>query len=264
MPVPWAGAAPVVDGDLSEWEDARWVPVPVGPALEGDEKNTTGERVVVLAARMAGDRIYLAARWPDSEENREHRPWKRRGNRYRRGRERDDAFAVRFEMGGSYDWCMLTRADYEVDVWFWAAGRTDAAGFADDLHFVIGHDPLEDAAEYDGPDGRTVYIRKRPDEGEGVYRLRRKPLGAGPTEIPSVEPVAGGPTGSRADVKAKGVWRDGFWQVEFSRALDTGHADDARLQPGRTIRGAIAVFDRGYDQHKSVSGTLRFELAPAP
>ena len=64
------------------------------------------------------------------------------------------------------------------------------------------------------------------------------------------------PTGSIADVKAKGVWRDGKWYLELARKLDTGHADDAVIPAAGEIEIAIAGFNGVSGKRHSVSETL--------
>jgi hypothetical protein len=57
------------------------------------------------------------------------------------------------------------------------------------------------------------------------------------------------PQSSRADIKAKGVWADGRWTIEFARALDTGAQDDV-------------IFN---DLHKQYGfGVSRYEIAGRP
>ena len=68
------------------------------------------------------------------------------------------------------------------------------------------------------------------------------------------------PQGSVADVAAKATWAEGHWRLEMSRALVTGHADDAELPLGGVRVGAIAVFDRNGAEDKSVSGDLHFDF----
>lgn len=46
-------------------------------------------------------------------------------------------------------------------------------------------------------------------------------------------------TGSVADVRAKGAWKDGFWTLETRRKFDTGHGDDVVFARGGTVAGAI-------------------------
>ena len=118
----------------------------------------------------------------------------------------------------------------------------------------------EQAAEYEGPSGKTVYIKKSRDDGEPIYENTRPDRNkfAG-DRLPGIEQLPS-PAGSVADVSAKGAWVDGHWQLELSRKLDTGHADDAVLAKGKQRRGAIGVFERGSAEHKSVSGELLFDF----
>jgi hypothetical protein len=51
------------------------------------------------------------------------------------------------------------------------------------------------------------------------------------------------PQGSRADVLMNSRWEDGRWTLEMRRRLDTGHADDKALEPGRVYNIGIAIFD---------------------
>ena len=37
------------------------------------------------------------------------------------------------------------------------------------------------------------------------------------------------PTNSRADITAKGNWKNGTWTIEFGRKLNTSHADDIQF-----------------------------------
>ncbi|MFQ5902122.1 MAG: ethylbenzene dehydrogenase-related protein [Candidatus Binatia bacterium] len=55
------------------------------------------------------------------------------------------------------------------------------------------------------------------------------------------------PKGSRGDIKGKGIWRDGKWQVEMTRLLDTGNPDDKALRAQRRYPIAFAV-------HKNYTG----------
>ena len=56
------------------------------------------------------------------------------------------------------------------------------------------------------------------------------------------------PTESRADIKAKGIWQDGFWTIEFQRKLVTGNEDDVQLNP----------------KVSSFFGVSRYEIAGKP
>lgn len=251
-------SAPVVDGSLAEWGGEGWTEVPVHPAREKDGENFTGELTVLLKAGMFGDRIWFAARWPDAVADREYRPWKWNGSQYKRGKQRDDMFALRFDMGGDYAACMLSKTDYKVDLWQWSAGRSDPAGVAEDFTHVISTAMMESAAEYEHPEGGMVYIRKVRDAGDPVYENVEAGKAHQGETLPGVRLLPGGGAGSLVDVQAKGEWKEGFWSLELSRKLDTGFADDVKLTGVKEIRGAIAVFNKGHSDHKSFSDTLLF------
>jgi DMSO reductase family type II enzyme heme b subunit len=255
-------AAPMVDGDLKEWGDDGWTAIPVAPAVEDDPQNTTGRLEVRLKAAVAGDTLFIAARWPDDTPDTEYKPWLWQRNKYVRGKERDDMFAVRFHMSGTYDTCMLTDKTYTVDVWLWSAGRSNARGYADDMTHLVTTEQQDEAAEHEFKPGRMVYIRKQRDAGTPIYVYTRPERDKFKGErLPGVaydEP----PSGSVADVQAKGTWRNGHWHLEMARRLDTGQADDVILKAGTRIPGAVAVFNKGESEHKSVSGDLLFVLPP--
>lgn len=259
IPVVALPSAPTIDGELTEWDAAAWQTVPITPALKDDKKNRVGEATVALQMATYNDTIYSAVRWADPKPDTSYKPWRWADTSYRRGKEADDMFALRFEMGGDYDSCMLTHKEYEIDVWLWSAGRSNDSGYAEDMHHRISSKMIENAAEYKH-NGATVYIKKQRDAGVPIYhnvRINKRKFSQEKLDSIIAEPA---PAGSVADVHAKGVWRDGFWQLEMSRSLDSGHSDDAMLKGITEIRGAIAVFDRNDSNHKSNSGTLLFRF----
>jgi PAS domain S-box-containing protein len=60
------------------------------------------------------------------------------------------------------------------------------------------------------------------------------------------------PIGSRGDIDAVGMWKDGFWNLEFSRRLVTGNADDVQFDITKNYRFGIAVMDNcgGFKAYK--------------
>lgn len=261
VPVIAANKAPTIDGSGADWADQPWIDVMIEPAMENDESNQVGTINVHLKARVVADRFYLLARWNDDAEDRRYKDWEWFGNAYRRGKRVDDMFAVRFDMEGDYDSCMITNKNYKVDVWLWSAGRSDQVGYAEDMWHLITQDLLENAAEYEGPNGKTVYIRKRSDEGDNLVSNRRIDRRTKTEKRVQSIDFNENPSGSIADVKAKGVWSDGYWTLEMSRAMDTGHSDDRAFVSGEKLLGAVAVFDKVHSEHKSVSGDLLFDFS---
>lgn len=270
VPVVPLAEAPVVDGSVAEWGGSGWLAVPVSPAvapderakygLEGEDRNATGKLSVQLKAGVAGGRFFLAVRWADDAADTEYKGWEWSGTKYTEAKRREDMFAVRFHKDGDFDRSMLSGKTYSADLWLWSAARTNPAGLAEDWWHVLSSKPIDDAAEYEVKGVGTVYIRKHRDAGNPIYRAVRAPKEKGAERLPSFE-LTGSASGSVVDVAAKGRWRAGQWQLEMARRLDTGNADDTAFAPGRKILGQIAVFNRGSDEHKSVSEPLLFDFS---
>lgn len=270
VPVLALRQAPKIDGNLADWGSDNWVKVPIKPALDKserakyaldpeDDKNQTGSLSVQLKAGVINGRFYLALKYPDPVADTEHKVWEWRGEKYVESKQREDMLAVRFHLAGDFDRTMLSGKDYKVDVWQWSAARTNPAGVADDMFHHMTTAMLENAAEYTLPDGRTLYIRKQRDAGNAPYRMLPRPKEKKGEKLLSFEPATA--AGSAGDVAAKGEWKAGQWQLEFGRALNTGNNDDAAFKPGQKILGQIAVFNKGFSEHKSVSEPLLFDFS---
>lgn len=255
-------APPTLDGNLEEWntlaEPGAWQSVEVFPALKDDTLNETGDKGVMMMGGVHGDTIYFAFRWPDDSESVAYKSWRWQRNKYIRGKERDDMLAIRFHMDGDYDVCMLSDKTYRVDVWKWSAGRSNLVGLAEDMTHMISKTPVEDAAEY-GEGKDTIYIKKLKDNGEPFFDNTHPSATKGEEFLPGVEMKPVIPS-SLTDVAAKGAWVENHWSLELSRKLNTGHDDDMIFQPGQKVAGAIAIFNKGYAEHKSVNGNLLFDL----
>lgn len=261
---------PVLDGNLSEWGTSGWHKVQVKPAVEpgeraalgldGEDRNVTGKMTVLLKATVAQGRFFLALRWPDDASDSDYKGWQWAGAKYVEGKQRDDMLAIRFHKQGDFDRSMLAGKSYGVDVWLWSAARTNPVGLAEDWLHLVSSKPIEDAAEYEVKGSGIVYIKKNRDAGSPIYRNLRAPKEKGADRLPSFE-VVDKASGSVADVAAKGNWRAGEWRLEMSRRLDTGNPDDVAFEPGRRLLGQIAVFNRGSNEHKSVSEPLLFDFS---
>jgi hypothetical protein len=117
----------------------------------------------------------------------------------------------------------------------------------------------ESAAEYALSGGKTAYVVKKRDAGAAPYKMVSRPRENKGDRLPSFEPLPG--SGSAADVKAKGAWAAGHWNLEFSRAMSTGQADDVVFAKGQKVLGQLAVFNKGYAEHKSISEPLVFDFS---
>lgn len=170
-----------------------------------------------------------------------------------------------------------------LDLWQWRAARSNPVGHAGD-DFVFDYRWFDEGRNvFTSPDTpRWMYDRAKTGfvaipEARLHEMLDRFPLVIGRNAVPFdpaapfregdllPHPVLQEPTGSVADVRANGIWRDGRWTVELRRRLDTGHSDDKALVPGRMYDIGLAVFeDRVSNRRHHVSLpplTLGLEVA---
>ena len=246
--------APVVDGQPS---DPAWqAPTPLSFEVAG----ASGRMTVTAEALWSPDRLWVLVRWPDKTRDDVHRPWvwSKGEKAYVAGREVEDALALSFDRDGRMGECMLAGGEAASDVWTWRAGRTDPSGYAEDATLTLSFQRIARANSYQTRSGRSVWIKEEPDSGSQPYQAQIVGAYAG-DRIPRY--IARTPSGSMADVAAKGSWRDGFWTVEFSRRLSTGDPGDVLFAPGREILFSLAVFNsrEGIDHSTSKELTLKLE-----
>jgi len=270
IPVTPLERAPQLDGSLDDWSADGWQRIAIAPTVKPEERaelglaaedrNAVGRSEVVLKAGVVGDTFYVAVRWPDDGADADLDVWLWNGQRYARSRRYNDQFALRFAMAGDYDRSMLSGKSYEADLWEWSASRGAMAGIAEDFRQVISTRIIENAAEYTVKGVGTIYIKKYRDEGHYPFKTVRPPRQKEADQIVAQE-MQGKADGSYADVRAGSRWQDGYWQLELSRKLDTGHADDVVLPRGGRITGQIAVFNHAADENKSISEPLDFDFS---
>ena len=215
---------------------------------------------VTAAALWSPERLWMLVRWPDKTRDDVHRPWvwSKVEKAYVAGREVEDALSLSFSREGRMGECMLAGSEAATDLWTWRAGRTDPSGFAEDATMTLSFQRIARANSYQTRNGRSVWVKEEPDAGSQPYQAQIVGAYAG-DRIPRY--IARTPSGSMADVAAKGSWKDGFWTVEFSRRLSTGDPADAVFAPGREIFFSVAVFNsrEGIDHSTSKELTLKLE-----
>ncbi len=179
-------------------------------------------------------------------------------------------------------------AGYFLDLWHWRGDRGGPVNVVDDLH----------VAEHRHPDqGRSSYGTNWDDErGQPRYmfdpeRAGQRALHAGQFDTDGMAPAdtrfltpdnrldfdpehdwQPGDTlprrflreadGSRADIEGHGGWENGWREVVFSRALDTGNPlEDKVIRPGGQYSVAFAVHSGGATgRHHHVSLPLSLGL----
>jgi hypothetical protein len=256
-----AAKAPALDGraDDEAWkagQPVRLVAKGVFPANEG--KSTD----VVIRSVRTDTHIYFLVRWKDETKDAEmHKPfaWDAAKNAYVEGPEREDMFSLAFEHTGPFDPDMLAGVESVWDVWHWKATRTNPQGYAMDRTHRTSKEPWQGKGKsLKDRKGQTIWIARPEDAGDTVEKKVAAPTAKAGERAPQY--AAGMPTGSAADVKAKGAWEGGWWTLELERRLDTGNADDTRFVPGRTYTMAVSAHDRTGDMDKA-SGAFEVEIS---
>lgn len=254
--------APKVDGKAGDaaWKSARGLDLQT-EGVFGDRKGTK-VRVTLLAVHTK-TRLYLQAVWDDATQDVSHKSWRWNAESkvYEEGKDREDMFAVAFEHTGEFVADMLAPVEATWDVWHWKAFRTNPQGYAMDKAHHYSKQETPKAKKHPGRDGQPIYVSRPEDAGDSVEKKAAAPKERRGDELPQYRP--GRPTGSAADVRAKGAWADGKWTLELERTLTTGHEDDTQFDLSRSYSIAVATFDRTGDMDRgSPLIRLRFEQAP--
>ncbi len=237
-----------VDGDPADWTGVPGHRI----ALRG----AGGVDSVEMKFGIRGDTIYVLAIWDDATESRLHKPyaWNEELHTYRRTDQLEDRFAINFLMSGEFSNSKMSGAEFTADVWHWKASRSDPAGIAHDKMWRVSRTEFEGSKKWTGENGQTIYLARPSDEGDRLYRPVKYVTRQGDL-MPRYE-VNLNPRGSVADIRAKGVWRNGRWYLELSRKLDTGNADDAVIPASGRIPFAVAAFNDVDSEKHSVSEAL--------
>jgi len=193
--------------------------------------------------------LFFLVSFPDKDESRTHRSWvwNKEKNRYNEGLDREDVFVFKWKLSDTTeDLSIFSDEPYEADIWFWKANRTDPVGFADDKIQRLFNYQAKDSFEVLSKSGNKMYIQRQGDSGRSAYKTKILIDYEGEL-VPRF--TSRQPESSRADIKAKGLWKNGRWTIEFARTLVTGNRDDVNFQ----------TLDRPYG-----FGVSRYEIAGRP
>lgn len=234
-----------VDGVMdSAWDRAPTIQV----IAEGNTQPGVLVPVTIRSMHTA-DAVAFLIQWPDPIAHRSYYQQVAGGGiEEERPDTPDDQLALKFNISGSQLSCMLAGKDITDDVWHWKAARSDPAGYAQDRLFIVervrGGDPPAGPGQYEASNGAPVRVRWVEDAGDALIEV--VPADSNGRGLPGFR--LGAPTGSQADIRAKGIWSDGIWTLEMARSLDTGHEDDAVLRLDGKTKFSIAVFDASEGQ----------------
>jgi Ethylbenzene dehydrogenase len=212
---------PTIDG---QGQDAVWQ-----EAREIMTRDNIGNMDIALKSVHTNKEIFFLVSYSDSDESRRHKPWVWNNKKqiYEMGPEREDCFIFKWAMGKEItDLSIHSDQPYRADIWFWKANRTDPAGYADDKHQKLSSIKLPKSQKILSKSGNPMFLQRRGDSGKSAYKSKLYIEYSGESVLQFKNRI---PSGSRADVKAKGVWSDNEWCIEFSRSLISGYDDDIQF-----------------------------------
>jgi len=201
-------------------------------------------------------RIYIKASYSDPTESRTHKTgiWDPEAGLYNYGTDREDTLLLKWNMDDNKgDLSISSDVPYRADIWYWKAYRTDPMGYADDKSHVYSYERLKKSKKRISKKGNRFFLVRRGDKGQSAYKPSIH-ITHFSDEVSSYSHRK--PSGSRADVKAKGHWSRNKWTIEFSRALDTGFTDDVRFKTNRQYQLGVSRYE--------ISGTREIENSNNP
>lgn len=154
-----------------------------------------------------------------------------------------------------------------VDIWHWKSTRTGPVGQADDQFLDAARQESKGWGRHNDEGGGGYYDNKRED---GKAPAWMNPLSVQPhhhltredVKTPFDDTFKAGDmingvvsrpvTGSRGDVTAVGVWKDGYWTLEIKRKLVTQGKPEQDVQFAdldRTYHFGLTVFDHSQINH---------------
>jgi len=248
-------SAPTIDGNDADWVGITSTTIKLNNNRPNGKANI---KEVSVKSGVHGDSVYFLMQWNDSTQDEQHKPyvWDNAKGKYGKGKQREDRLAIQFAMTGDYDVNWLSGNLFTADIWHWKAARSNGLGLAQDKMTIITDQKMKKAYKGKATNGKTIYIRRKSDEGSKFYKTAR--YTSKEKDIMPKYVLASSATGSIADVKAKGVWDNGQWTLEFSRKLNTGNSDDVVFTAGQSVKGGIAIFDHSGDDDHSHSSNLNF------
>lgn len=227
--------APVIDGLDNEqlWQNAAQL-VTRDPLAGID---------IYLKAVYTDKEIFFLVRFPDPDESRTHKSWQwdAKRNLYDLGKDREDTFIFKWNMESvPVDLSIYADNNYTADIWYWKANRTDPSGYADDKSHVFNSIASRYSTRVTSRTGKTRYLSRLEDNGTSAYKSKIQTVYKGDI-MPRYENRK--PTSSRADVRARGIWQDGWWTIELARALDTGFEDDIQFSPSKRFEFGVSRYE---------------------
>ncbi len=226
---------PAIDGvvEYEIWSQAQTVTV----------YDSVAKIPLMIKSIYNKERLAFLVEFSDKTENRVHRQlqWSDKNRGYIDSDKREDIFIFKWNMSSHKSTLTLNEdIPYEADIWFWKANRTDPLGYADDKFQTYSPIKRVKSRLTISEGGEIFYLTREGDAGKSAYEIsiyteKRDSVMAKYKNVT--------PQGSRADVRAKGVWENGIWTLEFSRKLQTYNSDDIQFNLDKKYPFALSRYE---------------------
>jgi hypothetical protein len=280
-----------VDATSNDSAAAFWSTAPVLTVhTKAAEKGKADGPDVNMQAVYDGKNIAVRLEWADTSNSIVNKPWVWDGSAFTRTQSiLGDRMGVMFPIENNANfsskgcagichnqdsdikkWHMSTESeDQHLDLWQWTAASTNPIGQVNDEWISVQTDPAN-AESATHPDAQTGG-----GSASNVNKAKDGPIYMNGTDITSTIIITGQQVpvdtsklakgaiipasvlapwvGSRGDIQANGVWKDGKWVVVLLRALDTGNQDDVVLTPPKAYPLGVAVFDQAEHYGHTIS-----------
>lgn len=227
--------APVIDGTGN---DPVWT-----QAQEYTIQDIIAKIPITLKAVYTDTEIFFLISFADSDESVTHKTWtwNKTKEMYKEGPEREDVFVFKWNMEPNpVDLGVFADNPYTADIWFWKACRTNPIGYADDKFDQLSLTETPKSMKLTSKSGKTTYLKRNPDKGTVAFEDTLYEENKG-DKMPRYTLKT--PTGSCADIKAKGVWSNGKWIIEFERSLKTGNTDDIQFDTSKSYLFGVSRYE---------------------
>lgn len=231
---------PTIDGRADE---SVWDAAPAVTTLD-----FSSQREITLKSVHTATQIFFLVTYPDSTPSETHKSWgwDAKDGIYKQMEDREDVFLFKWSLvGNDVSLAFRDAQPHHADIWYWKARRTNPSGYADDKWQTLSPEAHKEAKRVPSTTHSVLYLRREGDAGQSAYEEKLIYEYQGDV-VPRFYP--GQPQGSRADVRAKGLWHDGRWTIEFARQLQTGHADDIAFTRSGVYLFAVSCYEMAHDE----------------
>jgi len=173
-----------------------------------------------------------------------------------------------------------TKAGTTIDMWHWKAVRSNPVGQADDQYIHDNTDPKAnknwgrsgDAKTGGGyknnvKNGLPAFVQgELSNDAVVVLDANKTPFDMSWKQTNRIPGIVTAPfTGSRGDLTAKGVWRDGMWILEIRRPLVTvgnkSSVQDVQFSDlSKSYDFGVSIFDNSQINHVYHDGVLQMRF----